>query len=86
MKINLVISGRSYRTSGDLPTHLELPDGATLSDAVTALSEKLPADAGLPDSCLVAVSGTHLGTLATHQPRTLADGDELVIIAPVAGG
>jgi len=86
MKINLVISGRSYRTSGDLPTHLELPDGATLADALTALSEKLPADAALPDSCLVAVSGSHVGTLGSHRARELREGDELVLIAPVAGG
>jgi molybdopterin converting factor small subunit len=33
----------------------------------------------------VALSGVHLGTLRSHQARQLADGDELLILAPVAG-
>jgi molybdopterin converting factor small subunit len=35
---------------------------------------------------LIAVAGKHLGTLASHTPSPLADGDELTVIAPVAGG
>jgi len=63
-----------------------LPEGATLDDALTAVAGHLPADRPLPPSCLVAVSGTHVGTLGSHPARQLADGDELVLIAPVAGG
>ena len=46
----------------------------------------LPGDNPLSASCLVAVSGMHLGTLADHRPQTLKDGDELLLLAPVAGG
>ncbi len=85
MKIHVVVSGRNYPTSQDAPDRLELPDGSTVTDALKTVSE-IAGGAPMPDSCLIAVSGTHLGTLSQHEPRPLKDGDELVIIAPVAGG
>ena len=57
-----------------------------VDDALAELARQLPADQQLPQSCLVAVSGQHLGTIADHQPAQLADGAEMVLIAPVAGG
>jgi molybdopterin converting factor small subunit len=86
MKVKLVITGRSYDAAAGVPEQLTLDDGATLDDALKAVRAALPEDRPLPASCLVAVSGTHLGTLASHPSRQLADGDELVLIAPVAGG
>ena len=86
MKIRLIVSGRSYPTSEALPDELALPDGASVDDALNSLQEHLAAGTTLPPTCLIAVSGTHLGTLAAHQTRTLRDGDELAVIAPVAGG
>jgi len=86
MKVRLVISGRSYPTSDAIPRDIELPDGASVDHALKSLSECLPPDAALPSTCLIAVSGQHIGTLAAHQARALRDGDELAIIAPVAGG
>ena len=86
MNVRLVVTGRSYHAAEPLPLELSLPEGSTLSDALSRVRELLGADASLPDSCLVAVSGTHLGTLAQHNPHTLRDGDELVLISPVAGG
>jgi molybdopterin converting factor small subunit len=86
MKIQVIVSGRSYPTFAEIPARLELPDGATVAAALESLAERMPAGSALPPSCLLAVSGTHLGTLADHRARTLADGDELVVIAPVAGG
>jgi molybdopterin converting factor small subunit len=86
MNIRIVITGRFYHTMDSLPDQLTLPDGASVDDALAELSSRLPADQPLPTSCLVAVSGRHLGTLADHQPATLSDGNELVLIAPVAGG
>ena len=86
MKVRVVISGRSYDAAHDLPQHIELSDGCGVEAALATIAGLLPADSRLPDSCLVAVSGTHLGTLGNHRPHELQDGDELTLIAPVAGG
>ena len=86
MNIRLTISGRSYDVAEAVPRTLVLEDGATVADALASLNGHLQNGAALADSCLVAVGGTHLGTLTRHEPRRLSDGDELVIIAPVAGG
>jgi len=86
MNVRIVISGRNYDKTGALPEGIELPDGASLDEALKQLAERLPERTTLPDSCLIAVSGTHLGTLGRHRPHTLEEDDELVLIAPVAGG
>jgi molybdopterin converting factor small subunit len=86
MKIRLAITGRSYHTAEQLPDQITLPDASSVDDAISHLSERLPNGVELPASCLVAVSGEHLGTLGSHQSRQLVDGDELTLIAPVAGG
>lgn len=86
IQVRIAISGRNYAAAESVPEQLELADGSTVDDALSALSEFFPAEAGLPDTCLVALSGAHLGTLAKHTARELRDNDELVLIAPVAGG
>ena len=85
MKISVVVTGRSYHTTAQLPRQLELPAGSDVDDALRLLDSQLGDDA-LPATCLVAVAGKHLGTLASHTAAPLADGDELTVIAPVAGG
>jgi molybdopterin converting factor small subunit len=55
---------------------LELPDGATLEEAVQALGIRL-------DSAQVF---TVNGQLERNRSRSLADHDELTILPPVAGG
>jgi MoaE-MoaD fusion protein len=64
---------RSYR--------LELPDGADVAAAWTALVAELPVIAGAGSSVRFARNGVYVGTDAP-----LADGDELAVIPPVAGG
>lgn len=86
MLIRVVISGRNYDAAQAVPEFLELPDGCSLDDGLQRLARLVPPAQRLPDSCLVAVSGQHLGTLGRHRARQLEDGDELVVIAPVAGG
>jgi molybdopterin converting factor small subunit len=86
MKIRVVISGRGYDRLQSLPEELELADAATTKEAVESLCRALPDGTQLPPGCLVALSGQHLGLLFAHEPRPLRDGDELVIVAPVAGG
>lgn len=82
--IRLIISGRSYHLAQEIPARWELAEENTLDDFLVLINARLPAP--LPASCLVAVSGTHLGTVGQHKPRVLHDGDEVVLIAPVAGG
>ncbi len=86
MKIRITIAGRSYHMAEKLPQWLELPEGSSLDDALRQLAALLPAGAALDPRCLVAVSGTHLGTLQSHRAHALGDGDELLVLAPVAGG
>lgn len=86
MKVRVVISGRHYEWA-QIPTdELTLADGAALDDALAALSALLPRSRQLPDSCLVALSGRHLGTVGDHRREPLRDGDELLLFSPVAGG
>ena len=85
MKIRVTISGRSYDKAAGVPAELELRDGASIDEALDALRRHV-GDGRLPASCLVAVSGRHLGTLSRHAPHTLVAGDELMLFAPVAGG
>lgn len=86
MKIQISYTGRSYQTASLIPAELTLDENATINDALLLLTKDLNADQQLPASCLVAVSGEHIGTLASYTNRTLRDRDELILIAPVAGG
>ena len=86
MQVKVIVSGRNYHSAGSVPAQLELPDACDLDGALQALAAALPAGATLPETCLVAVSGKHLGNLSSHRPCTLKPSDELLLIAPVAGG
>jgi hypothetical protein len=86
MKLRVVISGRHYDWAQLVSDQLTLPDGASLDDALAALAGMLPPGKQLPESCLVAVSGRHLGTVGEHRLEPLRDGDELLLFSPVAGG
>ncbi len=86
MNVRVLIAGRGYQAAEQMPGHLTLADGCSLDEALQALAAQVPGGRGLAGSCLVAVSGTHLGTVRSHRPCVLCDGDELTIIAPVAGG
>ena len=86
MKIRLLITGRSYHTAAHLPDELLLAECSTVDDALAQLSDLLPPGDRLPGSCLVSVAGRHLGTIASHEPQPLQEGDELCLIAPMAGG
>jgi molybdopterin converting factor small subunit len=86
MQIRLFVAGRSYERVARIPEEIHLDDGATLDDALRELSGLLPDGQELPASCVLAVSGRHCGTIGSHRPEPLRDGDELVVLAPVAGG
>ena len=86
MKVRFTMMGRSYDAAGQLPDELDLTAEARVEDALEAISSLLPEDQELPTSCLVVHNGKHLGTVASHDNARLAEQDELVLIAPVAGG
>jgi len=86
MRIHIVLTGRADPGGDQFPGQLELPEDSHVSDAVAAIKDSLPEGESLPKSCLLAVAGRHLGTLDQHENRLLADGQELLLIAPMAGG
>lgn len=58
-----------------------LPEGATVSDLVSALRSRGGAFTVLPTAPAVAVNMTY-----TDPSSSLSDGDEVALIPPVAGG
>ncbi len=62
---------------------LELPAGASAGDAIAALTARYPAVASLQGRFRVAVGRAFVADPDRH---ALAEGDELAIIPPVAGG
>jgi hypothetical protein len=86
MRLRVTYMGRGYDASTAFPDVLELPADASVATALAALHQQVPDAHRLPASCLVVVSGKHLGTVAQHDDPLLAPTDELLLIAPVAGG
>lgn len=84
MRVRVVITGRNYHALGNTPVELELPEGSSVEAALESVAQRLGQP--LPETCLVAVSGAHLGTVRKHLPRELRPGDELLLLVPVAGG
>ena len=69
MNVHVLICGRGYDAAEAMPSQLTLPEGATTATALETLRACLSPGQKLSDACLVAVSGTHLGTLATIRSR-----------------
>ncbi|NUQ63833.1 MAG: MoaD/ThiS family protein [Pirellulales bacterium] len=69
-----------------MPQQVTLDDAGSVDDLLRLLAGMLREGERLPETCLLAVSGVHLGTVARHRPRDLQEGDEVVLITPVAGG
>ncbi len=86
MKIQISYTGRNYQTAEQLPSELDLDDGSTVADALRQITAGLSDDLQLPTSCLIAVAGEHLGSLNSYTDRPLEHRDEIILIAPVAGG
>jgi molybdopterin converting factor subunit 1 len=60
---------------------LDLEQNATVAQAVAVLRQRVPNGAELPERPMVAVNQEH--ALAD---RVLADGDEMALLPPLAGG
>lgn len=85
MKIRITYLGRSYQHAEALPDQIDLDPDSTIADAVRAV-DSLLGETDLPGTCLVTVSGEHVGSVNSFADRPMRDGEELVLIAPVAGG
>ncbi|UGS36439.1 MoaD/ThiS family protein [Capillimicrobium parvum] len=60
---------------------LDLPDDATVADALASLGAAQPDLAGPLHSALPVVGGEH-----AHRGRPLASGDEVALLMPISGG
>jgi molybdopterin converting factor subunit 1 len=81
MRVNFLLFA-SYRDLVGVPRgEIDLPSGATAASAVAALRSRGGAWSTLPDRPVVAVNAEY-----AKLDRALADGDELALLPPVAGG
>jgi len=90
IKIHIVIRGRIGDDWKDVDTHMRVPAGTTLGKLVASaqaagipLREALEKSPHLADTLML--NGERC-PVADHAERLLADGDELYLLAPLAGG
>jgi molybdopterin converting factor small subunit len=81
IRVTLKLFAQYAELVGIQQLDVELPQGATVADAVTALRRQVTAAAALPERPLAARNLTHV--LPTQR---LTDGDELALLPPLAGG
>ena len=81
MRITVKLFAILRERAGTGETILELPAGATVAAAVSALSANYSAIAGLIGKSAFAVNLEYTGA-----DRPLIDGDELALIPAVSGG
>jgi MoaE-MoaD fusion protein len=81
MNVRVRLFAQLRERAGVREVVLELPDGATIEAAWTALAARFPAVAGLRPSLRFARNGTY-----ADEMEALAEGDELACIPPVSGG
>lgn len=90
VKIHILIRGRIGDAWHDVDTYLRVPQGTTLGKLVDVadqahipLREALASSPHLHDTMML--NGERC-PLADNADRALADGDELYLLAPLAGG
>jgi molybdopterin synthase catalytic subunit len=81
LAVDCLLFGRYAELLGTERVALELAQAATVADAVQQLRGTHPNGERLPPSPLVAVNREHVG-----HDRVLANGDELALLPPLAGG
>jgi molybdopterin converting factor small subunit len=81
MRIDVRLGSGLSRLAGGARLAVDVADGATVGDVLVRIAQERPAiAAGLP-SALTVVHGTQVGG-----ERVLAEGDEVAVLTPVAGG
>ena len=90
IKIHIVIRGRIGDDWKDVDTHMRVPQGTTLAKLVDSadeagipLREALENSPHLKDTMML--NGERC-PLAENGERVIADGDEIYLLAPIAGG
>jgi MoaE-MoaD fusion protein len=81
MQVNLLLFALYRDLTGVDELNVELPDGADAAAALALLRQADARFAALPERPVIAVNRVY----ATHDV-VLADGDELALLPPVAGG
>jgi molybdopterin converting factor small subunit len=90
VKVHVVIKGRIGDEWRDVDTHVRVPQGTTLAQLVESataqgvpLREALAKSPHLTDTMMLNGERCPLGENAA---RLLVDGDEIYLLAPIAGG
>ena len=81
VRVSCRIFGKYAEALGTEEARLELADGSTVAEAIERLRETLLGGEAIPLKTMVAINQEH--ALPT---RVLADGDELALLPPLAGG
>ena len=90
LRVHIIIRGRIGDAWRDVDTYLRVPPGTTLGELVEAaeranipLRDALARSPHLADTMML--NGERC-PLAEHAGRLIGDGDELYLLAPLAGG
>jgi len=81
MQVTVLLFAAHREAAGTHEFIAELPDGATVSDALERVCAEYPAIASTARSVAFALNRTHVSADAA-----LAHGDEVALLPPVAGG
>lgn len=81
MNVRVLLFAGYADLAGRESVNLTLRAPATVADVLSDLRRVLPGAAALPDRPLVAVNLVH-----ARLDTTVADGDELALLPPLAGG
>jgi len=81
MKVQVLLFADLAESAGSRTMALELSPGATVTDALETLVERVPAVASRLPVLAVAVGDRYV-----QRTMELHDGDELALIPPVSGG
>ena len=90
VRVHVVIKGRIGETWRDVDEHMRVPVGTTLSKLVdVAESARIPLREALENSPhlkdTLMLNGERC-PIAEHGERVLIEGDEIFLLAPLAGG
>ena len=90
LRIHIIIRGRIGEGWKDIDTHLRVPAGTTVARLIEAAeAARIPLRESLASSPHLAETMMLNGErcpVAEHGDRVLADGDEVYLLAPLAGG